>query len=73
MQQEFLTDFALTVDQAESYADKRYWPMNDKSCHNYGGCIFREICSKSPGVRENFLQGSFKHDFAWDPTVTREA
>ena len=33
---------------AENYAIAGHWPMNDTSCDKYGGCRFKEVCSKSP-------------------------
>lgn len=55
---------------AEFYAQQNYWPMNDKACGNYGGCAFREICSKSPSVRGKWLQASYKRR-VWDPLQVR--
>jgi len=46
------------------------FPMNDKSCHQYGGCEFRRICSKSPEVRETFLANDYQVKF-WNPLETR--
>lgn len=42
----------LTWDAAE-----HNWPMNDSSCNKYGGCPFLEVCSKSPSVRQDYLDG----------------
>jgi hypothetical protein len=53
---EWLTDTRLYIDQSRRYADRGHWPMNDKSCHNYGGCKFRQICAMDPRVRETFLK-----------------
>lgn len=38
-------------------AEKHGWPMNDSSCDKYGGCAFRDVCSKSPSVRQDYLDG----------------
>jgi hypothetical protein len=48
-----------------------YFPMNASSCSNYGGCEFRHICSKAPGIRENFLKGDFVKGKRWDPLEVR--
>lgn len=40
------------------------------NCGNYGGCAFRGICSKSPNVREKWLQGAFVKR-TWDPLQSR--
>jgi|SRR5579859_5985001 len=56
--------------QAESYAVAGYWPMNDKSCGNYGGCQYREICSKSPSTRQMWLEANYTKR-VWDPLQVR--
>lgn len=67
---EFYKDTALWLKQAAWYAEADYYPMNDKSCGNYGGCPYREICNKSPEVREAWLKGlTMKR--VWDPLQAR--
>jgi hypothetical protein len=44
--------------------------MNLSACGNYGGCPFRELCSRSPKVRENFLKSDYV-DHNWDPLKAR--
>jgi hypothetical protein len=56
---EWLTDLQYLLGQAEAFAVAGYWPQNDTSCHKYGGCPFRDVCSKSPQVRETFLKAQF--------------
>lgn len=56
--------------QAETYAHHQHWPMNDTACGNYGGCPFREVCSKSPATRDKWLQAMFKKR-TWDPLQVR--
>ena len=46
------------------------WPMNDKSCHDFGGCPFRPICSKAPSVRESFLATDYITK-RWNPLEVR--
>jgi len=55
---------------AESYATNNFFPMNDKSCHQYGGCVFRKVCSKSPEVRQKFLESDFVKK-QWNPLEAR--
>lgn len=55
---------------AERYATESFWPMNDKSCHQYGGCVFRKVCSKSPEVRQKFLETGFEKR-QWNPLEAR--
>lgn len=68
-QEEWLNNTQMWIDMAEKFARKGQWPQNDKSCSNYGGCQFRDICSKSPQVREAYLSKIDKR--VWDPMVPR--
>lgn len=68
--EEWLSDFRFWTAQAEGFAESGHWPMNDKSCGMYGGCTFRKICSKSPEVRERFLESDFERR-PWNPLVPR--
>lgn len=70
MLSEWMTDLKYWLRQAEQFAEKRYWPMNDKACNMWGGCHFREICSKSPVVREKFLESHFERK-QWNPLELR--
>jgi hypothetical protein len=67
---EWLEDFQLWIDTAERYAKALHWPMNDKSCHHYAGCEFREVCSKSANTRSMHLKAGFQKR-VWDPLVVR--
>ena len=49
---------------------EQFYPMNDKACGNYGGCDFRQICSKDPKVRRQWLDSIFKSR-VWDPLQVR--
>lgn len=68
---EWLGDLAYWFGLAEQYANEGYWPMNDMSCDKYGGCRFREVCSKSPQVREPFLRSKFEKGKPWNPLEPR--
>lgn len=59
------------IAQAQEAARKNYFPMNAAACGNYGGCEFREICSKSPEFRPQFLKGNFIQKDPWDPSSRR--
>lgn len=65
--------------QTERYRDmvtaneknpERAFPMNPTACGNYGGCPFREVCSRSPKVRESFLKSDYTNH-NWDPLEAR--
>lgn len=51
-------------------AGEAAWPQNDKSCHNYSGCQFREVCGASPSLRPRLLEAGFAKR-VWDPTKAR--
>lgn len=67
---EWYMDLGLWLGQATVFAQMSYWPMNDKSCGNYGGCSFRGICAKPPSVREQWLRSDFSL-ITWDPLKVR--
>jgi hypothetical protein len=67
---EWMKDLGFWIGQARQYAEANYWPQNDKSCHKYGGCPFSGICSKSPSVRDKFLESAFERR-PWNPLVPR--
>lgn len=67
---EWLRDTAIHLRHAAEYAAENYWPMNDKSCGNYGGCPFRELCAKGPETRDQWLKG-LTVPRKWDPLEVR--
>jgi hypothetical protein len=67
---EWLKDTGIWLRQARQYAEKAYWPMNDKMCHHYGGCPFVPICSKSAVIREKFIESNYAVR-PWNPLVPR--
>lgn len=67
---EWLQDSYRWFALAETYATANFWPMNDKSCHDYGGCPFRKVCNKDPSVRDKFLESDF-YKKEWNPLVPR--
>lgn len=69
--EEWLKDLKTWLEKAEDYAIEGYWPMNDTACDKYGGCRFRQICSKSPPVREQFLKSNFVKGEPWNPLIPR--
>lgn len=71
---EWLQDLRIFFNNAEAYAVAGHWPMNDTACDKYGGCRFREVCSKSPDVRESFLKADFiklAPEDRWNPLRSR--
>ena len=71
---EWMRDLRYWLTLAEAYAAQDYWPMNDTACDKFGGCRFREICGKSPQVREQFLKAHFTQlppEERWNPLKPR--
>lgn len=68
--EEWLAETKAWLQLAEGFAIQGHWPMNDKSCHQYGGCVFRKVCSKSPEVRHKFLESDFVKK-QWNPLEPR--
>lgn len=60
-----------TVLRAQEATRENFFPMNAQSCGNYGGCQFRNVCSRSPHVREQFLKADFEKQPRWDPLQAR--
>ena len=72
--EEWLADLRYWLALAEGYATEGYWPQNDTACDKFGGCRFREICSKSPQVRGQFLKSKFEQlplGDRWNPLRSR--
>lgn len=67
---EWHQDTMLLLEQMESYANIQYWPQNDSSCDKFGGCQFRDVCSRSPASRDLFLTTDFTKR-VWDPLQRR--
>lgn len=69
--EEFIETVHMYHRTAEIYNRAGFWPMNESACGNYGGCAFREICSRAPQVRERFLKTDFTQDKPWNPLEPR--
>lgn len=67
---EWLGDLEPTLRGVERAAESGHWPMNDTACDKYGGCAFRDICSKDPSVRDQFLKSNFV-ERKWNPLAER--
>lgn len=69
--EEWLADAEVFIRQNETYAKTGYWPQNDTSCQQYGGCPFRTVCAMAPSLRQQHLNALFSRR-SWDPLVVRE-
>jgi hypothetical protein len=56
---------------AEGYAARNFWPMNESACGNFGGCPFRDVCSKGTAQsKQLWLEASFTKR-TWNPLEVR--
>lgn len=67
---EWLHDAIWWMRAAKDCAEAEYWPMNDKSCHKYGGCPFIPVCSTSASTRDKYLETKFERR-KWNPLELR--
>src|SRR6266576_3458582 len=71
---EWLNDLEYHLNAAEAFAEAKHWPMNDTACDKFGGCRFRDVCSKNPSVREHYLKTDFiqqEEKDRWNPLRSR--
>lgn len=69
--EEWLESAKHHIHTAQDATRRGFFPMNPSSCDKYGGCMFRDICSKSPEVRPQFLKGNFTKRKQWNPLESR--
>jgi hypothetical protein len=71
---EYLHDLRYWLNQAEAFATAGYWPQNDTACQKFGGCMFQQVCARSPQVRESYLNAMFtkqEPEDRWNPLRSR--
>ena len=64
---EWLQGLQVMLGQAESYALRAFWPMNEKACYN---CQFRHVCALPPAARAAALERDYVKR-VWNPLVSR--
>lgn len=72
--EEWLEGLKDVLEEAERCAVSGRWWQNDTACTMYGGCRFRKVCSRSPQVRERFLEADFvklPKESRWNPLKPR--
>jgi hypothetical protein len=69
---EWLDDAEYWINQAKGFALRGKWPRNDRACGNYGGCVFQQVCARSPAHRGAWLREDFVK-FDWNPAESRDA
>lgn len=60
-----------TIERAQVATQENYFPGNPSACGNFGGCEFRNVCSRTPSIREAFLSAEFVRGEIWDPLKRR--
>ncbi len=71
--EEWYAGLGFWLELAEHFANAasiEAYPMNDAACGMYGGCPYRPICSKGPGVRQQWLEADYAEKI-WDPLEIR--
>lgn len=68
--EEWLAELESWIKVAEFYATRGIFPANDKSCHKYSGCPFKNYCTAPYALREQILQEDFVKR-VWDPSQPR--
>lgn len=67
---EWIDETKWWIEQAHAMALANYWPQNDRSCGQYGGCPFQRVCSVSPTHRQAWLEEDFTRHY-WNPLEAR--
>ena len=68
--EEWLDDTKYWVGQAQSFARDNRWPRNDKSCNDFGGCAFQQVCNRPASHRPAWLREDFVKR-PWNPLEAR--
>lgn len=59
------------IESTRKATQEAVLPMNPSACNNFGGCEFRNICSRAPAFREQFLRADFAKGKIWNPLEAR--
>lgn len=68
---EWYEDLMITIKHVQADTKRNYFPKNTTSCDKFGGCVFKGVCSRSPSLRKNFLEGDFYQREQWNPLEER--
>lgn len=68
---EWYDDSMDLILRTQEATRNNHFPRNRSSCSKYAGCQFRNVCSKSPAVRGQFLKADFEKGDRWDPLEAR--
>jgi len=68
---EWYDDTMELIGRVRDATRNNHFPRNRSSCSKFAGCQFRNVCSHSPAVREQFLKADFEQGPRWDPLEAR--
>lgn len=69
---EWMVEQVALIEELWRAMDNDHFSRNLTSCHSFGtGCLFREVCSRPPSLRRNYLNRDFEQGERWDPVVPR--
>lgn len=69
---EWYDEMMQLIEAVKVATENQVFPKRPASCGNFGGCAFREVCSRPKQVREAYLQADFvKRQVPWDPARPR--
>jgi hypothetical protein len=68
---EWYDDTMELIERTREMTRNNHFPRNRSSCNKYAGCQFRNVCSHSPAVRDQFLKADFEQGTRWDPLEAR--
>lgn len=65
--EEWETNTLIWVGYLLDYIDSGIWPANFTSCDKYAGCVFQEVCTKDPDMRQYTLDKKYLIHEPWNP------
>lgn len=67
---EFIDELKVWIAAANDCVRNQFWPKNESSCGNYGGCRFRSVCSRDCSVQHLYITQDFEQN-PWNPLTER--
>jgi hypothetical protein len=64
---EWRDDIMLKATNLKHALQRSRFERHDTSCHLYGGCYFRDVCSRPPSNRDLVLKTDFVKTEPWSP------
>lgn len=70
---EWRSELMQKCRELKSALTSKTFIKHENSCHIYGGCSFRRVCSVPPGARPIILKADFRQVDAWVPYDPEES